>query len=320
MAEVQLVPLESSDRKQFIKDNQEAFNYGAMEEFGLRDAHFEDKADEQIISSKTIEASIDSGEAYRIVVDGNIVGGTVIKVTGSHGELELLFIKPEVLSKGIGYASWCAIEKLHLEVTVWETFTPYFETRNIHFYVNRCGFHIVEYLNKHHTGDFPADEFESDDPQFPAGMFRFKKTMQAENRQKVFESDYAECYYIKNDNAVFHVWKKEAHYECYRNPVIASLTLLKEHPGSIFIVDAKNGFEDVKEDVEWGFTYFLPELKKTGCKIWGFILPKTSDIEGEIDLWTKEIEKNFRVIRAESYENILANIRTAYTAESRMIR
>ena len=29
------------------------------------------------------------------------------------------------------------------------------------------------------------------------------------------------------------------------------------------------------------------------------------EIEGEIDLWTKEIEKNFRVIRAESYEDIL---------------
>ena len=35
-----------------------------------------------------------------------------------------------------------------------------------------------------------------------------------------------------------------------------------------------------KEDVEWGFSYFLPELKKTGCKIWGFILPKVSEIEG----------------------------------------
>ncbi len=48
MTQVQLVPLEASDRDQFIKDNQEAFNYGAMEEFGLRDAHFEDKDDEHI--------------------------------------------------------------------------------------------------------------------------------------------------------------------------------------------------------------------------------------------------------------------------------
>ena len=28
--------LEEHDREQFIKDNQEAFNYGASEEFGLR--------------------------------------------------------------------------------------------------------------------------------------------------------------------------------------------------------------------------------------------------------------------------------------------
>ena len=28
---VQLLPLEESDRKQFITDNQTAFNYGAME-------------------------------------------------------------------------------------------------------------------------------------------------------------------------------------------------------------------------------------------------------------------------------------------------
>lgn len=177
MTEVQLVTLESSDREQFIKDNQEAFNYGAMVEFGLRDAHFEDKDDEQIISDKTIEDCIDSGEAYRIIADGKTVGGAVIKVSGTHGNLELLFIKPEVHSKGIGYAAWCAIEKLHQEVTVWETITPYFETRNIHFYVNRCGFHIVEYLNKHHPGDMPLEEFECDDPQFPAGMFRFKKQM-----------------------------------------------------------------------------------------------------------------------------------------------
>ena len=52
----------------------------------------------------------------------------------------------------------------------------------------------------------------------------------------------------------------------------------------------------------------MPELKKTGCKIWGFILPEVSDIEGEIDLWTAEIEKNFKVIRAESYEAVLDEI------------
>ena len=122
---VQLLPLEESDREQFIADNQEAFNYGAMEEFGLRDNHFEE--DGQIISRETIEQSIDSGEAYRIVSDGKKVGGVVIKTDGSKGDLDLLFVSPHIHSKGIGYAAWCEIEKIHPEVKVWETVTPYFE-------------------------------------------------------------------------------------------------------------------------------------------------------------------------------------------------
>ena len=56
MADIILVPLSTSDREQFILDNQEAFNYGAQEEFGLRDEHFEE--DGQIISRETIEQSI----------------------------------------------------------------------------------------------------------------------------------------------------------------------------------------------------------------------------------------------------------------------
>ena len=59
---VTLVRLKQNDKEQFIKDNQEAFNYGALEEFGRRDDHFEE--DGEIISRETIEKSIDSGEAY----------------------------------------------------------------------------------------------------------------------------------------------------------------------------------------------------------------------------------------------------------------
>ena len=135
--------------------------------------------------------------------------------------------------------------------------------------------------------------------------YRDRETMEPYDMKKFFESDYARCEYNEEDNVVFHIWKKEAHYADYRNPVIASLEMLKKHEDSIFIVDARNGFEDVPEDVDWGFQWFLPELKQTGCKIWGFILPEVSDIEGEIDLWTKEIEKNFTVIRAVSYDEIV---------------
>ena len=122
MANITLVPLAPDDREQFIRDNQEAFNYGALEEFGRLDDHFEEEG--EIISRETIEKAIDDGEAYRIMQDGQPVGGVVIRVEGARGDLDLLFVSPRAHSRGIGYAAWCAVEQLHPEVTVWETVTP----------------------------------------------------------------------------------------------------------------------------------------------------------------------------------------------------
>ena len=175
MANIVLVPLSPADREQFILDNQEAFDYGALEEFGPRDDRCEE--DEQIISRETIEQSINGGEAYRIMQDGKPVGGVIIKTEGDHGDLEIFFVSPKVHSKGIGYAAWCAVERMHPEVKVWETVTPYFEKRNIHFYVNRCGFHIVEFYNSHHPDPNDPDMTEETNEQFPEGMFRFEKRM-----------------------------------------------------------------------------------------------------------------------------------------------
>lgn len=168
---ISLVSLQDDDREQFIRDNQDAFNYGAMEEFGLRDNHFEE--DGEIISRATIEESIDNGIAYRIMMNGQPVGGLILKIEGDHGELEILFVSSHAHSKGIGYAAWCAVEELYPQVKVWQTVTPYFEKRNIHFYVNRCGFHIVEFYNSHHPD--PHDSDDTHDEQFPEGMFRFEK-------------------------------------------------------------------------------------------------------------------------------------------------
>ena len=176
---IELKPLEASDKEQFIKDNQEAFNYGALEEFGMRDNHFEE--DEQIISSETIENSIAEGEAYRIVVDGKNAGGLVLRVEGTKGDLALLFVSPKAHNKGIGYAAWCEVEKLYPQVTLWETVTPYFEKRNIHFYINRCGFHIIEFYNSHHPAPNDHDSRETLDEQdghFPECMFRFEKRIE----------------------------------------------------------------------------------------------------------------------------------------------
>ena len=177
-AQVVLKPLDAEDREQFIMDNQEAFLYGATQEFGVRDSHFEE--DGQIISRDTIEASIDGlgAEAYRIMDQDEKVGGLVLHIDPEtrRGELDLLFVSPRTHSKGISQAAWKCVEELHPEVRVWELVTPYFEKRNIHFYVNKLGFHIVEFFNSHHPDPNAPDshtgeEAEGDD------MFRFEKIM-----------------------------------------------------------------------------------------------------------------------------------------------
>ena len=172
MANITLTRLTDDDREQFILDNQRAFKYGATEEFGERDNHFEE--DGEIISRKTIENSIDHGIAYRIREDGRSVGGLVLKIDEEtqHNELELLFVNPEAHSKGIGYAAWQEVERLYPETKVWETCTPYFDRRNIHFYINRCGFHAVEFFNEHHPDPNMPEQFDQED-----GLFKFEKRM-----------------------------------------------------------------------------------------------------------------------------------------------
>ena len=180
LPEVILVPLQPEDREQFILDNQWAFKYGAQQEFGMRDERCEEG--EEVISRKTIENSIggENAETYRIVLDGQKVGGVVLQIDkeAAKGELELLFVLPECHSKGIGQAAWKAVEALHPEIIVWETITPYFEKRNIHFYVNRCGFHIVEFWNKHHHGPAVPEEME-ENWNMDDEMFVFRKEMTA---------------------------------------------------------------------------------------------------------------------------------------------
>lgn len=170
---IDLVPLQNYDRDQFVRDNQKAFLYGATEEFGLRDSHVEE--DGEIISRKTILASLDApgSRTYRILRDGNVVGGLILIVDeeARKGTLDILFVDSSAHSQGIGQAAWAKVEALFPQIDVWTTHTPYFETRNIHFYVNRLGFKIVAYYNAR----FPDAEHRFVEDNDTSGMFKFEK-------------------------------------------------------------------------------------------------------------------------------------------------
>jgi hypothetical protein len=116
-----------------------------------------------------------------------------------------------------------------------------------------------------------------------------------------FDSEFASVKYIPEDRAAFLTWKKFCCFDDYRTPTTFALELLRKNPNSSFIVDACSGFKDEKEDVEWGFAFLLPEMSKTGCKKVAFIMNEVNDIEGEMDMWTKEFMKYFSVKKVKSY-------------------
>lgn len=64
--------------------------------------------------------------------------------------------------------------KRYSETKVWRLITPYFEKRNIHFYINKCGFKIVEFFNKAHHE--PGREVGRHD--FHDEYFIFEKIME----------------------------------------------------------------------------------------------------------------------------------------------
>lgn len=165
-----LVTIIDEDLNQYKADMQEAFQKGFEDVFG--------KTEDIILPEKDIDNSLNqkNSVAYKAVVDGEMVGGAIVVIDeeAQHNHLDLFYVKCGIHSKGIGKRMWDEIEKLHPETKVWETCTPYFERRNIHFYVNRCGFHIVEFLNEKNPGlDMPED-FIGDGGQ---GMFVFRKQM-----------------------------------------------------------------------------------------------------------------------------------------------
>ena len=117
-----------------------------------------------------------------------------------------------------------------------------------------------------------------------------------------FTSEFADVEYIEADGKVLLTWKKEARLDNYRKPTTAALELLRRY-GCDFVIDARNGFEDDKADVEWGFSWLLPEMAKTGCKTVWLIMNEVNETEigEEMDMWTAEFSKYFKVRKTKNY-------------------
>ena len=94
---------------------------------------------------------LDGAETFFIYLDNKEIGGATIIVRPTNiNSLELFYILPLHENKGLGTLVWKAIEKRYPKTIIWRTITPYFEERNINFYINKCGFKIIEFFNQWH--------------------------------------------------------------------------------------------------------------------------------------------------------------------------
>ena len=168
------IRLENAEREQwqaFARDIQRSFAPAVEAYYG--------PLTEAIPSDEEIKTAFADGDLdiFYILWEGQKIGGAVVRadVSAGRGSLELFFILPEFHSLGLGLSAWLAIESTYPEIRVWETITPYFEQRNIHFYVNKCGFHIVEFFNESHPGQGLPKNSEGDPIPGTEAFFRFEK-------------------------------------------------------------------------------------------------------------------------------------------------
>lgn len=168
---VTLLPAEPADFPTFKRDLQAAFALAVIEESG-------ELTDGPIPSDADLDGAMTAPNAHvlHILRDDQRVGGAVVTIDHDTqaNSLDLLFIAVGKHGQGLGKAAWSEIEAMFPDTRTWETATPYFEKRNIHFYVNVCGFHIVEYYHERHPDPhMPSSTGLPDD----GDMFRFVKEM-----------------------------------------------------------------------------------------------------------------------------------------------
>lgn len=142
--EIQVRALEPQREEQFRQDMQEAFQKGFEAVFG--------PSEQAVLPARDIAdvRRAPGAASWEALLDGELVGGAVTVVQGEKGELGFLYVKNGLQGKKIGQKIWQFLENRYPEVREWETVTSYFEKRNLHFYLNCCGFAAVAFYDPRH--------------------------------------------------------------------------------------------------------------------------------------------------------------------------
>lgn len=102
------------------------------------------------------------GVVYKLVWGEEIIGGVFVRFLSPHsrGIVSLLGIREDHHGRGLGRRILRELEKAYPEITLWQLESPVFALRNVAFYVNVCGFRIVEITKDKQSGDWDMFRFE----------------------------------------------------------------------------------------------------------------------------------------------------------------
>ncbi len=83
---------------------------------------------------------------YKIVRNNQIIGGVILWINDKTNinTLGLIFLDPDLQDGGLGLKVWNKIESMYPNTVKWCTETPIYSRRNHHFYINKCGFHLIK--------------------------------------------------------------------------------------------------------------------------------------------------------------------------------
>lgn len=170
-----MIRLKKEDIKEFKQLAQDSFQKGYEDEFGIYD--------KMILPEGDIDESLyaEGAVSYAVKENGEMPAGAIVNIDPEteHNHLDILFVKSGVQSRGIGMYIWNEIERLYPDTKVWETFTPYYDKRNIHFYVNKCRFTIAEFFHPKHLAEWNKNDKQTGNMPNETGQyfFRFEKIM-----------------------------------------------------------------------------------------------------------------------------------------------
>lgn len=85
--------------------------------------------------------------ARKILAGGEIIGFFSVIRDGTACVLNLFFLDPIFCGRGIGTRIYRMIEELFPNARRWTVETPEYSTRNLHFYIEKCGYVPIQSIS-----------------------------------------------------------------------------------------------------------------------------------------------------------------------------